>query len=113
MTDETQVEHLRIALKQALKYVLDNGEKLVAQAEKAPPDVVATRMLVPLLNGIYSSARSEGVEVSTETILAVGIHVIRAMAELFIMSGVLKESEAKDFASKVTQAAIKQHNGSK
>ena len=111
MNENIQEEHVKIAFRQAMKYILDNGEKLVARAEKQPPDQVVIGTIVPLMQNIHASAKSAGVDVSTETILGVTIHIIRAIIELFIMAGILKESDAKSFAAKVTQGAIQKHNG--
>lgn len=108
-----EMEQLKLALKQAMKYVLDNGEKIVARADKSPPDQVAISVIVTLMTLIHSTAKDAGVTMRMEVLLAAAVHVIRALVELFIMAGVIKESEAKTFAAKVTQGAIQMHNGSK
>lgn len=111
MSENIQEDHIRIAFRQAMKYILDNGERMVSQAGKQPPDQVVIGTVVPLMQNIYASAKSAGVDVSTEAILSVTVHVIRAVIELFIMAGIIKESEAESFAAKVTQGAIQKHNG--
>ena len=109
--DEQDTQALKLAMKQALGFVLDRGEQLVAQAEKSSPEQAATSMLVPLMSSIHASAAEAGQQIKMEVLLAAGVHVIRAIAELFIMAGVLKESDAKQFAQTVTKNAIAQHNG--
>jgi hypothetical protein len=101
----------KIVLDQSLGFVLDSGEKLVAAAKKSSPADASIAMLVPLMSSVHATAKSSGVNVKMEVLLAAAVHVIRAMAELFVMAGLLKDSEVKAYASTVTQQAIKRHNG--
>lgn len=109
--NEQDTQMLKIAMKQALEFVLDSGEKLVQQAEQIGPEKAAISTIVPLMRSIYASAKESGAELRMEILMAAGVHVIRAIAELFIMAGVLKESDAKQFAQTVTKQSIAQHNG--
>ena len=109
--NEQDAQMLKITMKQALEFVLDKGESLVQKAEQIGPEKATVTTIVPLMQSIFAAANEAGAKPKMEVLMAAAIHVVRAIAELFIMAGVLKESDAKQFAQTVTKQAIAQHNG--
>lgn len=107
-----QQKYLDLALKQAIGFMTsgDAPEQLVNDAEKLGAEKAAIQTMMPLLQNIHASAQQSGAKVGTDVMVAVAIHVIKIMAELLVMAGVLKDNQVQGFAKTVTAQAIQQHN---
>lgn len=107
-----QKKQFDLALKQAMAFITD-GERaklIVAKAEKVGPERATLEAMMPLLKTIHGSAQSSGVELDVSIVMAVGMHVLKVLAELFIMSGLLTEDKVEAFAKTVSAQAVQQHN---
>ena len=110
MVDPKQQKQFSTALRQAMDYMLEEGrlEDMISNAQSIGAEKAAASTVAMLLRGIYTAAESAGTKLSMDVVLAVGMHVLNLIAEAFIMKGLLKEADAKTFASKVSQMAMAQ-----
>jgi len=101
-----------IAIKQAMEFITTGNapEVILRKAEQIGPEKAAVETIVPLMQSIYASARNAGAEIPTHILVAVGIHVMKSIAELLVMTGVLKDAQVQGFAKTVAQQAIQMHN---
>lgn len=115
MVTPEQKSQFDLALKQAMDFILSKGvpESVLAKAKAVGPEKASVDAIMPLLKSIHQSAADAGVKVGTDVLMAVGMHVLNVIAELLIMAGVLKEGDAKQFATKVAQMAVSQQGGAK
>lgn len=107
-----QKQQFDLALKQAIEFLTDgeNPKVILQRAETKGPEKAAIDTMMPLLQNIYEAAREAGAEVGTEVMFAVGVHVLKVIAELLVMAGVIEEGQVEEFAKNVTRQAIQQHN---
>jgi hypothetical protein len=99
-----------IAVRQAMKFITSGPEVIIKKAEQMGPEKAAVETIVPLMQSIYASARSAGANIPTHILVAVSVHVLKAIAELLVMTGVLKDAQVQSFAKTVAQQAIQMHN---
>jgi hypothetical protein len=101
-----------IAIKQAMKFITSENapEVIIKKAEQMGPEKAAVETIVPLMQSIYASARSAGANIPTHILVAVSVHVLKSIAELLVMTGVLKDAQVQGFAKTVAQQAIQMHN---
>jgi hypothetical protein len=107
-----QKKHFDLALKQAIEFLTegDAPKVIVQKAETQGPEKAALDTMMPLLQNIYAAAREAGANVGTEVMFAVGIHVLKVIAELLVMAQILEEGQVEEFAKNVSQQAVQMHN---
>ena len=109
-----QEQHFKLAAKQAIGYISEGNvpQTIINQSKSVGPEKAAVETVVPLMQNINAAASKAGVKIDTAVLVAVAMHVLNAIAELLVLSGVLKEGQVEAFARTVTQQAIQRHNAS-
>lgn len=107
-----QQEQFKLAAKQAIDFLTSGKapEMIIRKARMLGPEKAATEAIVPLLQAIHAASAKAGRPVATEVLVAVGMHCLRVIAELLVMEGILKDNQVQQFATNVTQQAIRMHN---
>lgn len=111
LTPEQQAQ-FKLAAKQAIDFLTSGSvpETIIRKSKALGPEKAAAEAIVPLLQAIHAASAKAGRPVSTDVLMAVGMHCLAAIAELLVLAGVLSESKVQSFSQNAAQLAIRMHN---